>query len=74
MKILSTEKCHACPRVLASVVSLYSGIPLLFRYFAVVPQCSGYSAGVLRYVVPCSGVPGFIVCQKNYVMSMCFKF
>ena len=52
------------------------GFPL-FRYSVVVPQCSGYSAGGPRAVVPCSvvpalfrrsvgvpcsGVPGFIVC------------
>ena len=49
---------------------------LLFWYSTVVPQCSGYSAGFPRSVVPCSsgvlfrrcsvvpcsGVPGFIVC------------
>ena len=37
MKIEGNEKCHACPRVLASVVFHYSGIPLLFRHSAVVP-------------------------------------
>ena len=59
------EKCHACPRVLASAVFRYSDIPPLFRYSAVVPWCSGYAAGVPRSVVPCDGVPAFIVCP-NY--------
>ena len=54
-----------------------SGIQPLFRYSAVVPWCSGCSAGFPRSIVPCSGVPalfrrsagvpcsgvpGFIVC------------
>ena len=37
--------------------SNFCGVPL-FRCSAVVPQCSGYSAGVPRCVVPCSVVPG----------------
>ena len=45
-----------------------SVVPALFRRSAGVP-CSGgvplfrRSAGVLRSVVPCPGVPGFIVCR-----------
>ena len=43
MKIKGNEKCHACPRVLASVVfrypvfRRYSGIPLSFRGGPAVP-------------------------------------
>ena len=36
---------------------LRSGIRLLFRYSNVVLWCFGYSAGVPRSLVPCSGVP-----------------
>ena len=39
-----------------SGVSL-SGIQPLYQYSAIVPWCYGYSAGVLRSVVPCSSVP-----------------
>ena len=55
MKIEGNEKYHACPRVLASVVFRYSSIPPLFRYSAVFPWCSGYSAGVPQSAVPYSG-------------------
>ena len=41
-----------------------SGIPPLFWYSTVVLWCSGYSAGVPRSVVPCSGVvPPFHGCS-----------
>ena len=40
-----------------------SVVPALFRRSACVPSCFGYSAGVPRIVVPCSGVPAFIICR-----------
>ena len=42
-------------------------VPELFRRTACVPSCSSYSAGVLRSVVPCSGVPAFIVCRHQHM-------
>ena len=36
--------------------SSFCGV-LLFRYSVVILWCSGYSTGVPRSVVPCSGVP-----------------
>ena len=53
------QPCFVVPRVFR--------VPVLFRRSAGVP-CSGVlvvfgcSAGVPCSVVPCSGVPGFIVC------------
>ena len=50
-----------------------SVVPKLFRRFACVPSCSGYSAGVPRSVVPCSGVPAFIVCLKTQKKKTALK-
>ena len=49
-KIEGNEKCHASPRVLASVVFRYSGIPPLFR---------GVSAIPLVFRIPLFRVPLF---------------
>ena len=46
-------QCFAIPPVLCRIAPLFGGVPL-FR------SCSG----VLYSIVPCSGVPGFIVCRK----------
>ena len=65
MKIEGNEKCHACPRVLASVLFRYFGIPRLLRGFRLFRWCSAFRCSVFRCsaCVPCSGVPGFIVCR-----------
>ena len=54
----------------SSHVPLFRGIPIvlpvfgcMFRQCSGVPPVSQFSAGVPRSVVPCSGVPGFIVCR-----------
>ena len=54
---------------LASALScsapLFDVVPELFRHSACVLLCSGYSTGAPHSVVPCSGVPAFIVCPQN---------
>ena len=54
MKIEVNGKCHACPRVLASVVFHYSGILPLFRGVLAIP---------LVFRVPLFGVPLFQCCS-----------
>ena len=55
----------------SSHIPVFHGIPIVLPVFGCMfHQCSGvpsvfrYSADVPCSVVPCSGVPGFIVCQK----------
>ena len=81
MKVEGNEKYHACPRVLASVVFRYrlfrwcSAIRCsVFRWCSVVPALSRFSAGVPCSVVPCSGVPGCIVCLKTVTLYKKLSF
>ena len=57
---------HSMFRYSASALScgapLFCGVPELSRRSTGAPWYSGYSTGVPRSVVPCSGVPAFIVC------------
>ena len=60
MKIKGNEKCHACPRVLASVVfrypvfCRYSGIPLSFRGGPAVPLVFRIPLFRCSVSIPCS--------------------
>ena len=61
-----------CPGVFrwcsAGVTLVFRGVPLVFRGIPLFRHYSGVfrcSAGVPRSVVPCSGVPGFMVCRGD---------
>ena len=60
MKIEGNEKCHACPRALASVVFRYSGIP---SYSGIPPLFRGVTTIPLVFRVPLYRVPLFQRCS-----------
>ena len=83
-KLSAQYVCHSVSVVFLGVVllSCHSAALRMFHYsvvFRLFRQCSGVppafrcSACVPCFVVPCSGVPGFIVCPRNQRNSDDFR-
>ena len=60
MKIEGNKKCHACPRVLASVVFCY---PVFSRYAGILPLFLGVMAILLVFCILLFPVPVFRHCS-----------
>ena len=58
----------------ALLMFLYSVVFWLFRQCSVVMPVFRCSAGVPCWVVPCSGVPGFIVCPSQLILVFVWNY